>query len=185
MAICPACCVRRCTRAPAGKGLGWYASVWVGMKRSSLGLAVLPPPPTSATPWGVRESSMIALFALAALLAIVSSAPAADEITTLPGWTGALPSRQFSGYIALPDSGTNLHYWFVESEKDPANAPTILWLNGGVCVCRRGGGGAFCVTCLSNPIFTYLPPRQARAVRRSTASSMRWAPSRSMRMTRP
>ena len=27
---------------------------------------------------------------------------AADEITSLPGWEGALPSRQWSGYIEVP-----------------------------------------------------------------------------------
>ena len=26
---------------------------------------------------------------------------------------------------------SHLHYWFVESENDPANDPTVLWLNGG------------------------------------------------------
>jgi len=63
-------------------------------------------------------------------LTLVAAAPAEDEITTLPGWTGPLPSRQFSGYLSLK-SGSNLHYWLVESEKDPATAPTVLWLNGG------------------------------------------------------
>lgn len=54
----------------------------------------------------------------------------ADEILSLPGWSGKLPSRQFSGYLKGSNT-TNLHYWFVESETDPENAPTVLWLNGG------------------------------------------------------
>ena len=71
-----------------------------------------------------------ALLSAAVIVALATAAPAADEITSLPGWTGALPSKQYSGYISLP-SGTNLHYWYVLSEKDPENAPTALWLNGG------------------------------------------------------
>ena len=74
------------------------------------------------------------LFFVIALLAAhcisLYAAPAADEILSLPGWTGALPTKQYSGYLSLT-SGSQLHYWFVASEKDPANAPTVLWLNGG------------------------------------------------------
>jgi len=54
----------------------------------------------------------------------------ADEIKSLPGWDGALPSRQFSGYLKVGAS-KHMHYWLVESEKDPKTAPTVLWLNGG------------------------------------------------------
>jgi len=53
-----------------------------------------------------------------------------DEITQLPGWLGSLPSRQFSGYLDVGAS-KHLHYWLVESETDPSNAPVVLWLNGG------------------------------------------------------
>ena len=36
------------------------------------------------------------------------------QITALPGWSGALPSKQYSGYLSF---GTkHLHYWFVESQ---------------------------------------------------------------------
>jgi len=55
---------------------------------------------------------------------------APDEVKSLPGWSGDLPSSQYSGYLNGSDT-TRLHYWFVESENDPANAPTVLWLNGG------------------------------------------------------
>ena len=54
----------------------------------------------------------------------------ADEIKSLPGWTGPLPSRQFSGYLSV-GSDKHLHYWLVEAEKDPDTAPVVLWLNGG------------------------------------------------------
>jgi carboxypeptidase C (cathepsin A) len=41
-----------------------------------------------------------------------------------------LPSRQYSGYLNISAS-KYLHYWFVESEKNPASDPVVLWLNGG------------------------------------------------------
>ena len=59
-----------------------------------------------------------------------------DEITNLPGTEAlTITFRQFSGYLKFPGSGTNnnkyVHYWFVESEIDPANAPVVVWSNGG------------------------------------------------------
>lgn len=54
-----------------------------------------------------------------------------DEIKSLPGWDGPLPSRQFSGYLNLPGTSKHMHYWLVESENSPKTAPTVLWLNGG------------------------------------------------------
>lgn len=67
---------------------------------------------------------------LACALGVTQAAYAPDEILSLPGWTGKLPSKQYSGYLNATDT-TRLHYWLVESESDPANAPTILWFNGG------------------------------------------------------
>jgi carboxypeptidase C (cathepsin A) len=67
---------------------------------------------------------------LLACFQVLYAAPAADEITSLPGWTGALPSRQYSGYLDI-SSTKHLHYWFVQSEKNPASDPVVLWLNGG------------------------------------------------------
>ena len=35
-----------------------------------------------------------------------------DLIMALPGWSGPLPSAQYSGYIKLDSaSGKHLHYW--------------------------------------------------------------------------
>ena len=79
---------------------------------------------------------------LCALLLLVCSLPscpvraavAADEVTSLPGWSGPLPSRHFSGYFPTTVDGTSaglLHYWLTLSEGDPATDPLVLWLQGG------------------------------------------------------
>ena len=47
-----------------------------------------------------------------------------DEILSLPGYDGKLPSRQYSGYLNVGMS--NLHYWFVESELSPAIAVSAI-----------------------------------------------------------
>ncbi|CAG2168769.1 unnamed protein product, partial [Oppiella nova] len=38
--------------------------------------------------------------------------------------------KQYSGYLDITE-GKHYFYWFVESQKDPENAPVVLWLNGG------------------------------------------------------
>jgi len=70
------------------------------------------------------------LVLIGLIFAISTGAPIEDEIKSLPGWSGPLPTKQYSGYLSL-QSGSHLHYWMVESETDPATAPTFLWLNGG------------------------------------------------------
>ncbi|GAA6235362.1 lysosomal protective protein, partial [Lates japonicus] len=58
------------------------------------------------------------------------SAPTADEVTYLPGLQKQPSFRHYSGYLSVAD-GKHLHYWFVESQNDPASDPVVLWLNGG------------------------------------------------------
>jgi cathepsin A (carboxypeptidase C) len=55
----------------------------------------------------------------------------ADQITELPGTEGLdFSFNQFSGYVKV--NGTkNMHYWFVESQRDPASDPIAFWTNGG------------------------------------------------------
>eukprot|EP01052_Picozoa_sp_SAG31_P028865 SAG31_NODE_2823_length_5038_cov_3.257340_2_plen_226_part_00 len=64
----------------------------------------------------------------------VHAARAADEITRLPGWDGALPSRQYSGMVDAKAWGGQMHqqhYWLVESERDPQADPLVVWYQGG------------------------------------------------------
>ncbi|CAI9535784.1 unnamed protein product [Staurois parvus] len=65
---------------------------------------------------------------LGALLA--DAAPSDDEIKYLPGLRKQPSFRQFSGYLDVP-GGKHLHYWFVESQKNPSSSPLVLWMNGG------------------------------------------------------
>lgn len=60
----------------------------------------------------------------------VEAAPAADEITYLPGLQKQPSFKQYSGYLSVAD-GKHLHYWFVESQNKPSSDPLVLWLNGG------------------------------------------------------
>ena len=53
-----------------------------------------------------------------------------DEILSVPGFNGILPSRHFGGYIEV-HPGRFLYYYLVYSEKDPLKDPVVLWLNGG------------------------------------------------------
>uniref|UniRef100_A0A453GF81 Carboxypeptidase n=2 Tax=Aegilops tauschii subsp. strangulata TaxID=200361 RepID=A0A453GF81_AEGTS len=76
-------------------------------------------------------------FAAAALLLLVftagcGAAPQGAEVTGLPGFDGALPSKHYAGYVTVDEKhGRNLFYYAVESERDPAKDPVVLWLNGG------------------------------------------------------
>ncbi|KAK0407406.1 hypothetical protein QR680_019180 [Steinernema hermaphroditum] len=54
-----------------------------------------------------------------------------DRVYGLPGLTFELTFNHYSGYLKTNAAGHYLHYWFVESQNDPANDPIILWFNGG------------------------------------------------------
>ncbi|OCT62781.1 hypothetical protein XELAEV_18043872mg [Xenopus laevis] len=68
-------------------------------------------------------------FLLLGALSVVACY-AADEITYMPGLPKQPSFRQYSGFLNVSD-GKHLHYWFVESQKDPSTNPLVLWLNGG------------------------------------------------------
>lgn len=67
---------------------------------------------------------------LAMVVVGLNAAPAEDEVTQLPGWSGPLPSPHYSGYLASSET-KKLHYYLVASEGDPAVDPVTLWFNGG------------------------------------------------------
>jgi len=74
------------------------------------------------------------LHVLSLCLAVVNAAIDDHKVTTLPGYNGALPSTHYSGYIptgTLSGQAGQLHYWLIESTKNPSTDPIVLWLNGG------------------------------------------------------
>ena len=109
-----------------------YNDLRVLRRRSPRGCNVLP----RSALVGVQHSfppapPMWPSWALVSLFA----APSADLITSLPGWIGKTPTKQYSGFIDSthdPKYGQlHSHYWFAESENDPANDPVLVWFNGG------------------------------------------------------
>lgn len=68
------------------------------------------------------------------IIKFVSCSIESDKLTSLPGYSGDLPSTHYSGYIStgkLSNSPGQLHYWLIESTNDPKTDPVVLWLNGG------------------------------------------------------
>ena len=66
---------------------------------------------------------------------LLLTAPAADEVTSLPGYAAKLPSKHYSGFINTTAAGGRpmmVHYLYIEATAEKAEtAPTILWTNGG------------------------------------------------------
>jgi carboxypeptidase C (cathepsin A) len=62
-----------------------------------------------------------------------------DQLLELPGLEWKPDFNQFSGYLNLAGTKKNIHYWLVEAENDPQNAPLVFWTNGGPgCSCLIG-----------------------------------------------
>lgn len=67
------------------------------------------------------------------LLSFIAVAPRTIDsklVTSLPGFHGRLPFRLHTGYVEV-DQGTELFYYFVESEARGEGDPFLLWLTGG------------------------------------------------------
>jgi len=65
------------------------------------------------------------------LAAFVAAAPAAEKVTALPGMGNFDKFGLYSGYIALPNTSKTIHYVFAEAQTNSADAPVMIWTNGG------------------------------------------------------
>lgn len=52
-----------------------------------------------------------------------------DQIISLPG-SPEFSSKQYSGFLSI-SATKNIHYYYVESENDPATDSIVFWTNGG------------------------------------------------------
>ncbi|KAK6738122.1 hypothetical protein RB195_020308 [Necator americanus] len=65
------------------------------------------------------------------VLLVISQCISAALITNLPG-APPVNFKQYSGYYTVGATKNHqLHYWFVESQNNPASDPLLLWLTGG------------------------------------------------------
>ena len=97
---------------------------------------------------------MTRIFLCFALVCAAASAlsPSDFEITALPGLNETLGFKQYSGYMPIQDGhGTEIFFWFVESQRAPSEDPVVLWMNVSgnlvaamLCYVARGAPRAFC-----------------------------------------
>ncbi|KAH7697148.1 Protein F41C3.5 [Aphelenchoides avenae] len=64
------------------------------------------------------------------LLLAFSLASAVNEIKDLPGLTFDVKFKHYSGYLKA-SATRHLHYWLVESQRNPSTDPLVFWFNGG------------------------------------------------------
>ena len=67
------------------------------------------------------------------LISLIQCAPINDLVEGLPGMNDdkPFPFKAYSGYLSVAGTTRNLHYFYVESQKDPTNDPVVVWFNGG------------------------------------------------------
>jgi cathepsin A (carboxypeptidase C) len=63
------------------------------------------------------------------LLAVLGEVPG-DRVGQIPGMPAYNTFKVWSGYIDIIGD-KHLHYMFLQSQKDPANDPVVIWFNGG------------------------------------------------------
>lgn len=84
--------------------------------------------------WSLRGSSIRSQLSLCGVLlfALFCTSSSQSIVKSVPGFNGSLPFKLETGYIGVgKNEELQLFYYFIESERDPANDPLVLWLTGG------------------------------------------------------
>ncbi|URD82954.1 serine carboxypeptidase-like [Musa troglodytarum] len=76
--------------------------------------------------------SSAALLLLLLFLAQQPPVSSLNVITHLPGFEGPLPFHLETGYVDVDEAnGVQLFYYFIRSERKPADDPLMVWITGG------------------------------------------------------
>ncbi|VDM78438.1 unnamed protein product [Strongylus vulgaris] len=83
----------------------------------------------------MRLASLLLLLVLDVVSGDRTAQALADKVTNLPQVSFQTNFEQFAGYLNSTDGSiqSQLHYWYIESQNDPANDPLILYMNGIQC----------------------------------------------------
>uniref|UniRef100_A0A1D1XKW4 Serine carboxypeptidase-like 18 n=1 Tax=Anthurium amnicola TaxID=1678845 RepID=A0A1D1XKW4_9ARAE len=74
----------------------------------------------------------VALLLMSSWSAWMLTVASRRTITHLPGFDGPLPIQFETGYVTVGESEeVNLFYYFMKSERNPAEDPVMVWLTGG------------------------------------------------------
>lgn len=71
------------------------------------------------------------IAAIASMAAVALAAEESDRITSLPEMGTFDKYGAFSGYIDIADTTKKIHYLFFEAQNNSADAPVLIWFNGG------------------------------------------------------
>ena len=88
------------------------------------------------------KSIFCVVLCVFAVASVCAAAPSEHLIENLPGLVNgsSVNFKQYAGYVMLDEKrNKKLFYWFVESQRNPAEDPLVLWMNGGPGYSSLGG----------------------------------------------
>ena len=121
----PTICVRPGT--PNKAASGFFSNI---LREPLSGQEAILPVDENVRHWHASPRAAVGFLLHAATLDVEKVGPRRN--LSLPGLSAAINFTQYAGYINVDaKSNRNLFYWFVESQRNPAKDPLLLWMNGG------------------------------------------------------